>query len=171
MDQPVYDYKNRADDRKDVIGGLLIILAGWHIASILRVLSNIALLSRYHYEIFNEMITDISYEFVDAARVGYYILIPLTIFLAYCFFTKKKIYPLVEGINFLTQTVFLGALVYVQSDLGLITNAYGRNLTMSALVSLVFLVYLKFGKRPKTTFIRNFDFFNKKQQPKSDSLY
>lgn len=135
------------------IGGFLILIASWLVILPLSAISTISNLSQTRLALALMGNRDIPSAFFKVSRYGYLLLLPISIYILYAFFKKRKNFLKLEIGNFFMRVLFLGSLCYIMEDVNIIFTELADILALSVLFSFIIIIYFIFSKRVKNTFI------------------
>jgi len=136
------------------IRDLLSLVAAWVISYPFSLLAAITYLSQNKYATFGIRDLTLPDVFFSTAELGYYLLLPLALFMIYAFFKKKKYFIYLEIINLISRFILLGFVLTSLGSIDFIFSELCMMLNVTIIGSVITIIYFKYSKRVKLTFTK-----------------
>lgn len=149
----LYDYTDQIEPKTKHIGGWLILIASWNISVPLNILANISNNSQMKLAAIQLKSETLPDAFFEISKLGYMMLLPISLIMLYAFFKKMALYKYLEILNLVYRVIFTSIVCYILRDPKVIYKLLADNLLLGVIVSISSLVYLFASKRVKETFV------------------
>jgi hypothetical protein len=152
-EKKVYYPKYREKHELEGFGGWLVVFATFNIIYLIDIFSRLSYISQMKMAMIFFNAAEVPDAYLNAARLGYRCLLPLSIIMLWAFFKNKKFYIYLEALNFVARAVLIGVIIYTIGDANVLFNEYASTLAMSIFTSMLTIVYFLNSKRVKVTFV------------------